>query len=250
LASSSLDSRGFAEVDRPDKVDPYGAATQTAGTTTSGGWILNPYSFGGGIQDRATGHIKFGGRWYDPTTGTWTQQDTYPPGHSFATGVGRLRRRRRMIIEPTALPPITGDAPSRTQPLTPPPLAASWARPRARAETANTQNTMERVRSRPAFHPRGLFWPTSRGRLITQPIAPEPKSHATVAQTNCMSTNSSLGGAVCIGGGVRSKRDACRPTLHGSCEHTRSKSRNYQQMPGQRTGCSWCHHDFGAALLS
>jgi len=57
--------------------DPYGAATQTAGTTTNGGWILNPYTFGGGLQDRATGLVKFGGRWYDPGTGTWTQQDTY-----------------------------------------------------------------------------------------------------------------------------------------------------------------------------
>ena len=29
-----------------------------------------------GTQDRATGFVKFGGRWYNPTTGTWTQQDT------------------------------------------------------------------------------------------------------------------------------------------------------------------------------
>lgn len=35
----------------------------------------NPYLFGGGLQDRATGHLKFGTRWYDPATGAWTQQD-------------------------------------------------------------------------------------------------------------------------------------------------------------------------------
>ena len=57
--------------------DPYGASTLTGGSAGGGGYTQNPYSFGGGIQDRATGHIKFGGRWYDPTTGTWTQQDTY-----------------------------------------------------------------------------------------------------------------------------------------------------------------------------
>jgi len=56
--------------------DPYGSATQTAGGT-NGGTTQNPYSFHAGLQDRATGYIKFGARWYDPATGTWTQQDTY-----------------------------------------------------------------------------------------------------------------------------------------------------------------------------
>ncbi|MBG6215288.1 RHS repeat-associated protein, partial [Cryobacterium sp. CAN_C3] len=36
----------------------------------------NPYSFKAGIQDRASGLVKFGIRWYNATTGTWTQQDT------------------------------------------------------------------------------------------------------------------------------------------------------------------------------
>lgn len=54
--------------------DPYGTATVTQ---NSGGTGLaqNPYTFSGGLQDRATGQIKFGARWYTPTTGTWTQQD-------------------------------------------------------------------------------------------------------------------------------------------------------------------------------
>ena len=56
--------------------DPYGSATQTAGGS-NGGTTQNPYSFHAGLQDRATGYIKFGARWYDPATGTWTQQDTY-----------------------------------------------------------------------------------------------------------------------------------------------------------------------------
>lgn len=55
--------------------DPYGSATMTGGS--NGGTLFNPYLFHFGMQDRTTGNIKFGGRFYDPTTGTWTQQDTY-----------------------------------------------------------------------------------------------------------------------------------------------------------------------------
>jgi RHS repeat-associated protein len=55
--------------------DPYGTATLTASSGGSG-VSENPYLDSGGLQDRATGHLKFGARWYDPTTGTWTQQDT------------------------------------------------------------------------------------------------------------------------------------------------------------------------------
>ena len=57
------------------KYDPYG----TAVLTTGGGNVgtqQNPYLFKGGIQDRTTGWVHFGARWYDPTTGRWTQQDT------------------------------------------------------------------------------------------------------------------------------------------------------------------------------
>ena len=55
--------------------DPYGARALTAGGTGNGAG-QNPYSFKSGIQDRGTGLVKFGLRWYEPTTGTWTQQDT------------------------------------------------------------------------------------------------------------------------------------------------------------------------------
>ncbi|ERK67240.1 RHS repeat-associated core domain protein [Leifsonia aquatica ATCC 14665] len=55
--------------------DPYGAANLTAGGTGNGA-AQNPYLFKSGIQDRATGLVKFGLRWYNPVTGTWTQQDT------------------------------------------------------------------------------------------------------------------------------------------------------------------------------
>jgi RHS repeat-associated protein len=34
------------------------------------------YTYGAGLGSHATQLIKFGARWYDPTTGTWTQQDT------------------------------------------------------------------------------------------------------------------------------------------------------------------------------
>lgn len=55
--------------------DPYGTAVVAKGGTGNG-YTQNPFTFKGGIQDRASGLVKFGLRWYDPTTGRWTQQDT------------------------------------------------------------------------------------------------------------------------------------------------------------------------------
>ncbi|WP_370053371.1 RHS repeat domain-containing protein [Leifsonia sp. EB41] len=55
--------------------DPYGVPRLTGGGTGNG-TSQNPYLFKSGIQDRATGLVKFGLRWYNPTTGAWTQQDT------------------------------------------------------------------------------------------------------------------------------------------------------------------------------
>jgi RHS repeat-associated protein len=55
--------------------DPYGAATRTDSGGNNGGWTENPYLFQGGTQDRVTGQVKFGQRWYNPTVGSWTQQD-------------------------------------------------------------------------------------------------------------------------------------------------------------------------------
>jgi RHS repeat-associated protein len=56
--------------------DPYGAATRVDGGGSTGTWQENPYMYQGGIQDRATGNIKFGQRWYNTGTGAWTQQDS------------------------------------------------------------------------------------------------------------------------------------------------------------------------------
>lgn len=55
--------------------DPYGTVTVTL---DSGGWgsATNPYLFKGGIQDRTTGWVHFGNRWYNPASGEWTQEDT------------------------------------------------------------------------------------------------------------------------------------------------------------------------------
>ncbi|WP_267545084.1 RHS repeat domain-containing protein [Arthrobacter sp. H14-L1] len=55
--------------------DPYGTPVLTQ---VSGGNAVsqNPYTFKDGIQDRTTGWVKYGARWYNPTTGRWTQQDT------------------------------------------------------------------------------------------------------------------------------------------------------------------------------
>ena len=57
------------------RYDPYGGVTNTTnqGNTSS---YENPYTFGEGLLDRATSEVKFGQRFYNPTTGAWTQQDT------------------------------------------------------------------------------------------------------------------------------------------------------------------------------
>ena len=47
--------------------------TQSSG---GNGEVQNPFLFQGGIKDRATGWVHFGARWYNPSTGRWTQQDT------------------------------------------------------------------------------------------------------------------------------------------------------------------------------
>ena len=52
--------------------DPYGGVTTTRSFSTS---YENPYTFGEGLLDRATHEVKFGQRFYNPTTGNWTQQD-------------------------------------------------------------------------------------------------------------------------------------------------------------------------------
>ena len=54
--------------------DPYGNYTTTSSTGSAAG--LNPYRTAGGLYDRTTGWIKYGQRWYNPTTGRFTQQDS------------------------------------------------------------------------------------------------------------------------------------------------------------------------------
>jgi len=56
--------------------DPYGGTT-VAQNSGGSGYVDNPYGYAGGIGSHTTQLIKFGARWYDPTTGTWTQQDTH-----------------------------------------------------------------------------------------------------------------------------------------------------------------------------
>ncbi|MFJ2633316.1 RHS repeat-associated core domain-containing protein [Streptomyces sp. NPDC087422] len=59
--------------------DPYGAYQTT--TATGSAAAQNPYRYVGGTYDRTTGWIKYGQRWYNPTTGRFTTQDA----HSFLT---------------------------------------------------------------------------------------------------------------------------------------------------------------------
>jgi RHS repeat-associated protein len=56
--------------------DPFGVPvlTQSSG---GNGTYQNPYLFAtGGVQDRTTGWIHYATRYYNPKTGTFTQQDT------------------------------------------------------------------------------------------------------------------------------------------------------------------------------
>ena len=55
--------------------DPYGVPTITTGAG-SDTVNQNPYTFAGGLQDRVTGWVHYGARYYDPKTGSFTQQDT------------------------------------------------------------------------------------------------------------------------------------------------------------------------------
>ncbi len=54
--------------------NPFGVATIT-NTNDAEITNTNPYTFANGIADRTTGWIHYAARYYDPTTGTWTQQD-------------------------------------------------------------------------------------------------------------------------------------------------------------------------------
>ncbi|MCM3780652.1 RHS repeat-associated core domain-containing protein [Microbacterium hydrocarbonoxydans] len=56
--------------------DPYGTAVLSDEGTGGNGQKQNPFLFKGGIQDRATGWVHYGNRWYNTTLGRWTQQDT------------------------------------------------------------------------------------------------------------------------------------------------------------------------------
>ena len=54
--------------------DPYGVTSTTANGSAAG---QNPYRFApGSLYDRTTSMLKYGQRWYDPTSGRFTQQDT------------------------------------------------------------------------------------------------------------------------------------------------------------------------------
>jgi RHS repeat-associated protein len=65
--------------------DPYGVRAITP-DSVGNGTTQNPYTFKAGIQDRVTGWVKFGARWYDPTLGRWTQHDTLDAPHPRPAG--------------------------------------------------------------------------------------------------------------------------------------------------------------------
>ncbi len=57
--------------------DPYGTTTYKTGS------VANPFGYAGGFTD-PTGLIKFGARYYDPTTARWTQVDPQANGTASA----------------------------------------------------------------------------------------------------------------------------------------------------------------------
>ena len=69
----------------PTTYDPYGLPTLTDRLRRLRQSSQNPYTFAGGIQDRTTGWVHYGNRYYDPTTGTWTQT-RHPRQHPSAPG--------------------------------------------------------------------------------------------------------------------------------------------------------------------
>ncbi|MQA36026.1 RHS repeat-associated core domain-containing protein [Modestobacter roseus] len=55
--------------------DPTGEVTVTNPVPTSNAQRVNPFRYAGGTYDISSNLIKFGQRWYDPTTSRFTQQD-------------------------------------------------------------------------------------------------------------------------------------------------------------------------------
>ena len=55
--------------------DPYGNTTSTGGPNTTLA-ASNAFRYASGYLDTATGLYKYGARYYQPTLGRWTQQDT------------------------------------------------------------------------------------------------------------------------------------------------------------------------------
>jgi RHS repeat-associated protein len=74
------------------------AATLTTTSEGGNGIPQNPYLFTRGIQDRTTGWVHYGARWYNPTTGRWTQQDTLGNPHN-PTNANRYARTVTAGIE-------------------------------------------------------------------------------------------------------------------------------------------------------
>jgi len=58
--------------------DPYGQVTPGGSNS-----VANPWQYTGGYRDAATGLVKLGQRFDDPTLGRWTQRDPVPQGNRY-----------------------------------------------------------------------------------------------------------------------------------------------------------------------
>jgi RHS repeat-associated protein len=75
--------------------DPYGNVTSSSGSVT------NNIGYVGGWQDSVTGLEKFGTRWYDSTTGRWTQVDPVVSNNAVASGYTYANDNPIDVVDPS-----------------------------------------------------------------------------------------------------------------------------------------------------
>ena len=75
--------------------DPYGNVTSSSGS------VANNIGYVGGWQDSVTGLEKFGARWYDATTGRWTQVDPIVANDAASSGYAFAGDNPVNLVDPS-----------------------------------------------------------------------------------------------------------------------------------------------------
>lgn len=112
--------------------DPFGLYVLTSSEDGAPEVAENPYTFKGGVTDRATGLVKFGARFYDDYYGTWTQEDTLdsPSTPAMPTGTRTLGMTRLMVTTQRGSSGVRSSAIMRKSPQQPKALLQLSAAPR------------------------------------------------------------------------------------------------------------------------